>query len=84
MLLGLFMALAKLRYMLHKMGRVKLPSCRKFGTEKETLVHILCECWPIERVKGKTLGRAELDQIIEMRLSGVVALGRGTRILSGR
>ncbi len=43
---------AKLRYILHKMGRVKSPSCRKRSEEKETSVHIPCEYPVLERVRS--------------------------------
>ncbi len=43
MLVGLLTRHVNLQYMLHKM-RAKTFSCRRCGAEKETSVHILCEC----------------------------------------
>ena len=38
------------------MGLCNDPTCRKFGTEEETSVHILCECEALA-----SLGHAYLD-----------------------
>ncbi len=74
-----------MNYMLHKMETVKSPSSRKCGAEKETSVYILRECSALERVRRKTLGRARMepDQIKEVRLSRIIALSKGARILYG-
>ncbi len=65
--------------MLHKVRRTKTPSCRRCGAEKETSVHILCECRMLEKVKMQILSFAMMDpeQIKEAKLSGIVALGKG-------
>ncbi len=36
------------------MRRAKTPSCRRCGAEKETSVHILCECPVLEKVRMQT------------------------------
>ncbi len=79
MLIGLLTGHINLQYMLHKMRGAKSPLCRRCGAEKETTVHILCECPVLEKVKMQTLGftRMDLEQIKEARLSGIVALGKG-------
>ncbi len=78
MLVGLLTGHIDLQYRLHKMRRAKTPSCRRYGAEKETLVHILCECPVLEKVRVQTFGFARMDseQIKETRLSGIVALGK--------
>jgi hypothetical protein len=42
--LGLLTGHDTLRGHLHLMGLTNNPSCKRCGTEEETLVHILCEC----------------------------------------
>ncbi len=66
-----------LRYMLHKMERMKTTTCRTYGAEKETLVHILCNCLALEKEKTEVLDTDQMDpdQFMEVRLSGIVALG---------
>ncbi len=83
MLVGLLTGHINLQYMLHKMRRVKTPSCRRCGAEKETLVHILCERPVLEKVRMQTLGfaRMDLEQIKEARLSGIIALFKGAGLL---
>ncbi len=44
MLAGLLTGHINLHYIMRKMRRAKTPSCRRCGVEKETSVHILCEC----------------------------------------
>ncbi len=84
MLVGLLTGHINLQYRLHKMRRAKTPSCRRCGAEKETSVHILCECPMLEKVGMQTLGFARMDreQIKEARLSGIVALGKGAGLLN--
>ncbi len=79
MLVGLLTGHINLQYMLHKMRKAKTPSRRKCCAEKETLVHILCECSVLEKVRMHILGFARMDpeQIREARLSGIVALVKG-------
>ncbi len=72
-----------LHYMLHKMRRVKTPSCR-CNAERETSVHILCECPTLEKIRMPTFGFASVDsdQIKEARLSSIVALSKGAGLLN--
>ncbi len=58
MLVGLLTGHINPQCMLHKMRRAKAPSCRRCGAEKETSVHILCECPLLEKVRMQTLGFA--------------------------
>ncbi len=56
MLVGLLIEHINKHYRLHKMRRVKNPSCRRCGVEKEMLKHILCE-WPgVGKDKDADLG----------------------------
>ncbi len=61
MLVGLLNGHINLQHMLHKMRRVKTPSCRRCGAEKETSVHILWECLVLEKVRMQTSGFARMD-----------------------
>ncbi len=54
MLIELLTGYINLQYMLHKM-RAITPSCRRCNAEKETSVHILCECPVLEKVRMQTL-----------------------------
>ncbi len=60
--------------------RAKTPSCGRCGAERETSIHILCECQVLEKVRMQTLGfaRVDMEQIKDARLSGIVALGKST------
>ncbi len=62
----------------------KTPSCRRCGAEKETSVHILCECLVLEKVRMQILGFTRMDpeQIKEARLSGIIALGKRVGLLN--
>ncbi len=61
MLVGLLTGHINLQYILHKMRRVKTPSCRRCGTKKETLVYIQCGCPTLENLRMQTLGFARMD-----------------------
>ncbi len=58
------------------MRRGKTQSCRRCGADKETLVHILCECSALKKIRIQTFGFARMDpdQILEARLSSIIAL----------
>ncbi len=73
-----------LQYMLQKIRRAKTPSCRRCGAEKETSVHILCECPVLEKVRMQIFdfARMDLEQIKDARPSGIVALGKGAGLLN--
>ncbi len=78
MLVGLLTGHINLQYRLHKMRKAKTPSCRRCSAERETSVHILCECPVLEKVRMQTYGfaRMDLEHIKVVRLSGIVALGK--------
>ena len=46
---------------LHVMGLNNNPTCRKYGTEEETSVHILCECEALASLRHIHLGSFFLD-----------------------
>ncbi len=84
MLVGLLTGHIHLQDMLQKMRRAKTPSCVRYGAEKETSVHILCECSVLEKIRMQILGFARMDpeQIKGARLSGIVALSKGAGLLN--
>jgi hypothetical protein len=46
---------------LHIKGLRNYPICRKFGTEEETSVHILCECEALASLRHAYLGSFFLE-----------------------
>ncbi len=62
MLIVLLTGHINLQDMQHKMRRVKTPACRIYGAEKETSLHILCECPVLEKVRMQTLDFARMDR----------------------
>jgi hypothetical protein len=54
--IGLLTGHNTLRRHLHIMGLCNDPICRKCGTEKETSVHILCECEALASLMHAYLG----------------------------
>jgi hypothetical protein len=62
-----------LRRHLHEMGLSNSPTCRKCGTEEETLVHILCECEALASLTHMYLGSFFLDRE-DIRVLGVGAI----------
>jgi len=58
---GLLTGHNTLRRHLHIMGLGNDPMCRKCGTEKETSVHILCECEALASLRHAYLGSFFLD-----------------------
>ncbi len=80
MLVGLLNGHINLQHMLHKMRRVKTSSCRRCGAEKETLVHILCECPVLEKIRIQILASAGI--IKETRTGGIVAFSKGAGLLN--
>ena len=46
---------------LYVMGLSDTPICRKCGTEKETSVHVLCECEALASLRHSYLGSFFLD-----------------------
>jgi hypothetical protein len=55
------------------MGLCNNPMCRKCGTEKETSVHILCECEDLASLRHAQLGSFFLDP------EGTRELGMGAK-----
>ncbi len=76
------MLVGLLQYMLHRM-RAKTLSRRRSGAEKETSVHILCECTVLEKIRMQTLGFARMNQKQkkEAGLSGPVAISKKVGLL---
>ncbi len=83
MLVGLPARRINLQYMLHKIRRAKTSSYRKCVAEKETSVHILYNVL-LEKIRMLTLdfARMDLEQITEVRVSGIVTFGKGTGLLN--
>jgi hypothetical protein len=54
--IGLLTGHSALRRHLYVMGLSNNPTCRKCGTEKETSVHVLCECETLASIKHSYLG----------------------------
>ncbi len=84
MLVELLIRHTNLQYTQDKMRRAKTPTCRRCGEEKETSVHILCECPALEKIRLQILGFSRMDpeQIKEARLSSIVALGKWAKLLN--
>ncbi len=84
MLLGLLTGHINLQYILYKMRRAETRSCRRCDAEKETSVHILCECPVLEEERMQTLGFTGMDpeQIKEARLSRIMAPGERVGLLN--
>jgi hypothetical protein len=58
---GLLTGHNALRRHLYVMGLSNNPTCRKCGTEKETSVHILCECEALVSLRHAHLGSFFVD-----------------------
>jgi hypothetical protein len=68
---------------LHVLGLSADPTCRKFGTEEETSVHILCECGALASFGRRYLGSSFLNPV-DVRVLGVGAVwnfAKGTGFL---
>ncbi len=85
MLVGLLTRHINLQYVLHKMRRARTPSCRRCGAEKETSIYIQRKCPVLKKVRMQSLGPARMDpeQIKKVKLSEIVALGKGAGIACG-
>ena len=80
---GLLTGHNTLRRHLHVMGLSNDPTCRKFVTEEETSVHILCECEALASFRHQYLGSFFLDPE-DIRVLGVGAIWnfiKGTGLL---
>ena len=81
--IGLLTGHNTLRRHLHVMGLNDNPTCRKCGTEEETLAHILCECEALASLRHTYLGTFFLDPE-DIRVLGVGAIWnfiKGTGLL---
>jgi hypothetical protein len=81
--IGLLTGRNTLRRHLHIMVPSDNPICKKCGTEKETSVHILCECEALASLRHMYLGSFFLDPE-DIRVLGVAAIwnfAKGTGLL---
>jgi len=81
--IGLLTRHNTLRRHLHIMGLCNDPICRKCGTEKETSVHILCECKALASLRHAYLGSFFLDpdDIRELGMEVIWNFAKGTGFL---
>jgi len=81
--IGLLTGHNTLRRLLHIMGLCNDPICRKCGTEKETSVHILCECEALASLRHAYLGSFFLDQEDKRKLGmgAIWNFAKGTGLL---
>jgi hypothetical protein len=65
------------------MGLSDNPTCRKFGTEEETLVHILCQCEALASLRCIHLGSFFLDpeDVRVLRVEAMWNFVKGTGLL---
>jgi hypothetical protein len=81
--IGLLTGHNTLRRHLYITGLCNDPNCTKCGTEKETSVHILCECEALASLRLTYLGSSFLDPE-EIRVLGMGAIwncAEGTGLL---
>ena len=81
--IGLLTGLNTLRRHLYIMGLRKNPTCRKFGTEEETSVHILCECEALASLKHAYLGSLFLgpEEVRKLDMEVIWNFAKGTGLL---
>jgi hypothetical protein len=65
------------------MGLSNNPTCRKYGTEEETSLHILCECEALASLRDICLGSFCLDaeDIRKLIIRAIWNFGKGTGLL---
>jgi len=65
------------------MGLCNDPTCRKFGTEEETSVHILCECEALASLRHAYLDSFFLDpeDIRKLGMGAIWNFAKGTGFL---
>ena len=81
--IGLLTGHNTLRRHLYIMGLSNNPTCRKYGTEEETSIHILCECGALASLRYTYLGSFFLDPK-DIRVLGMGAIwnfAKGTGLL---
>jgi hypothetical protein len=81
--IGLLTGHNTLRRHLYVMGLINAPTCRKYGTEEETLVHVLCECEALASLRHTYLGSFFLDRedIMKLFIGAIWNFGKGTGLL---
>ena len=80
---GLLTGHNTLRRHLYVMGLINNPSRRKYGTEEETSVHILCECEALALLRHTYLGSLFLDpdDIRKLSTGAIWNFAKGTGLL---
>ena len=80
---GLLTGHNTLRRHLVVMGLCNDPMCRKYGTEEETSVHILCECEALAPLRHAYMGSFFLDSqdIGELSMGAIWNFAKGTGLL---
>jgi hypothetical protein len=78
--IGLLTGHNTLRRYLYVMGLSNNPICRKFATEEETSVHILCACGALASLTHTYLGSFFLDpeDIRKVSMGAIRNFGKGT------
>jgi len=81
--IGLLTGHNTLRRHLHIMELCNDPMCRKYGTEEETSVHILCECEALALLRHVYLGSFFLDpeDIRKLGMEVIWNFAKGTGLL---
>jgi hypothetical protein len=81
--IGLLTGHNTLRRHLHIMGLCNDPMCKKWGTEEETSVHILCECEALASLRHTHLGSFLLnpEDIRELGVGAIWNFAKGTGLL---
>jgi hypothetical protein len=65
------------------MGLSNNPTCRKYGTEEETSVHILCECEASASLRYTYLGSFFLhpEEVRKLGMGAIWNFAKGTGLL---
>jgi len=65
------------------MGLRSNPTCRKYGTEEETSVHVLDECEDLASLRHAYLGSFCLDpkNVTNLSMGAIWNFGKGTGLL---
>jgi hypothetical protein len=72
-----------LRSYLYVMGVTSNPTCRTYGTEGETSIHILCECEALASLRHAEQGFFffEPEYIRKLSTGAIWNFGKGTELL---
>jgi hypothetical protein len=81
--IGLLAGHNTLRRHLYIMGMSNIPTCRKYGSEEETSVHILCECEGLASLIHTYQGSFFLDpeDIRKLSIGAIWNFAKGTGLL---